>query len=607
MRLLQKHLTVFFLAFFILFSLVITPQSLAATSIFTGLPPELQPKSTDELLNEFCNKRSGDLMNLETWYSGKCGVGVDTLSGDGVGFSDIVLLQGMEYINGPQTYDFITTIIMRLNVIREIKENIASGQISPSETNLAGLNNGGLVASLGSFTSKLVTYRPASSLDYLAYVSTNLKNHHVIDQAYAAGPGYGFTALSPILPLWRAFRNIAYLLFALGFVMYGVMIMFRIKIDAKTAASIQLAIPKLIVTLLVITFSYAIVGFLIDISTVVSAMVINILKAGQILDSSSLSIGSTTLTNPIASVAAGQSKLGAIGSIIINGFTASIVAPFIFFNLIIGGIVGVAASFAAIIAGTISGIGVVLTIIVMIAVGISYVKLIGKLFMAFFSIIINLIFSPIILLGNLMPGSNAISSWLMSIIGNLAVFPVAAFFLVLSYALMVQPVLTFVPELVKSWSPTATMIANAAAGALGFETNWMQTGLEAVLGVKSLASLGNIWTPPMTVPFGSSDGSLMLATIGFGLLMMASKYCEMVEKALKTPPFPYGAAIGEALKYGVGKNEAWAGKGYAGLPSGGVFDRARGTYKRGVDASGALKEKPSLFVGGTDTGFTAPK
>ena len=41
----------------------------------------------------------------------------------------------------------------------------------------------------------------------------------------------------------------------------------------------------------------------------------------------------------------------------------------------------------------------------------------------------------------------------------------------------------------------------------------------------------------------------------------------MVEKALKTPPFPYGAAIGEALKYGVNTHESWAKKGYAGAPS----------------------------------------
>ncbi|KKS91709.1 MAG: hypothetical protein UV68_C0063G0001, partial [Candidatus Collierbacteria bacterium GW2011_GWC2_43_12] len=84
-------------------------------------------------------------------------------------------------------------------------------------------------------------------------------------------------------------------------------------------------------------------------------------------------------------------------------------------------------------------------------------------------------------------------------------------------------------------------------------------------------------TPPMTVPFSSSIvttggaqtgtyagsvGSLILAAIGFGLLLMSSKYCEMVEKALKTPPFPYGSAIGDALKSGIGLQDTWSQSGY---------------------------------------------
>ncbi len=555
MRRLYTSLSLIFLALFVSATFFFAPQTQAAGTEPPGifnLP--VQPKTQSDYLKEFCDKRSGDLMNLETWYSGKCGDGVDTLSGDGVGFSDIVLLQGLEYLNGPQTSDFIGSIIKKLKILEEIKGGVEKRTMSPSQIDLSAINNGGLISSLGSFTSKLITVRPASSLDYLSYVSTNLKNHHIINETYAASPGYGFQSLAPILPLWRAFRNISYLLFALGFVLYGVMIMFRVRIDAKTAASVQLAIPKLIVTLLVITFSYAIVGFLIDISTVISAMVISVLQAGGIL---------TMGKHALPVVAGGQSLLGAVGSVLVNGFMAFIVSPFIFFNLVIGGLVGMAASFAAIIAGTISGVGIIVSVIILIAVGISYIKLIFKLFQAFFSIIINLIFSPIILLGNLMPGSNAISSWLMSIVGNLAVFPVASFFLVLSYALMCQPILSILPSILGSSVNTS--------GTLGFAS---QSALESLLGVKSLSTLSNIWTPPMTVGAGiaggatgtgaGSSGSLMLATIGFGLLLMASKYCEMVEKALKTPPFPYGAAIGEALKSGSKGNEWLASQKYFG-------------------------------------------
>jgi len=595
MRPVQKTLSLLFLAIFISISFVFAPPSHAADSVFFPGLEGIEAKSENELLKEFCDKRSGDLMNLETWYSGKCGAGVDTLSGDGVGFSDIVLLQGLEYMKGQQTTDFITSIIRKLNIIKEVKESLSAGKPLPSQTEMATLNGGGLLGSLSGLTAKLATVRPASSLDYLAYVSTNLKNHHVISQAFAAGPGYGFTALSPILPLWRAFRNISYLLFALGFVLYGVMIMFRIKIDAKTAASIQLAIPKLIVTLLLITFSYAIVGFLIDISTVISAMIIGVLKAGGIL---------TDINNIVPMIASGQSLLGAVGSALVNGFLAVIVSPFIFFNLLIGGLLGMSVAFVAAIAGTITGLGLIIGIIILIAVVISYAKLIFKLFQAFFSIIISLIFSPIILLGNLMPGSTTISTWIMTIVGNLAVFPVAIFFLTLSYALLCQPILTLIPDLVGNYTPVGWI-----AGAVGYDMEFIVTDkLEQLLGVKSLADNGIIWTPPLTIPgagstwtkggqqtgtAAGSEGSLMLATIGFGLLLMASKYCEMVEKALKTPPFPYGAAIGDALKGG------WTGAGVVNYRNMGNSD----WYKR---ASGYIGAKPGTPLGTNPPPYVPP-
>jgi len=337
------------------------------------------------------------------------------------------------------------------------------------------------------------------------------------------------------------------MLFAIGFVLYGIMIMFRVKIDSKTAATIQLAIPRLVATLLMITFSYAIVGFLVDISTIADAMAINILRVGPepILNASG---PLSSVGDFVINVVSGQSILGAIGSFFVNALTSVIVSPFIFFNLIIGGLAGIVVAVLVGGLGLITGLGLIITSIIVIAVAISYFKLIIKLFQAFFSIIVNLIFAPIILLGNLFPGSTSFGDWMRSIYGNLAVFPVAIFFLTLSFALMTQPLLSM-----------------ASAGG-GFLSGAFTSGLENIIGVNQLSTLANIWTPPLTIP-GSfttnsgansgtvtgSVGSLMLATIGFGLLLMSSKYCEMVEKALKTPPFPYGAAIGEALKYGAGK------------------------------------------------------
>lgn len=526
-------------------------------------------------------------MNLETWYSGKCAPGVDSLSGDGVGFVDIVILQGMEWAStlmftNPHD-NFLDSIKNSLKMFEKIKESPVTINTNISDLAYSPTAPGGLIGKLGKFTTSLASSRPAGTYDYLTYISSNLQKHHIISDTYAAGPGYGFTALAPILPLWRAFRNIAYMLFALAFVLYGVMIMFRVKIDAKTSTTIQLAIPKLIATLLLITFSYAIVGLLVDLSTLAGAMAINILKIGgdeAILNSGGIGSG---VGNQLITTVSGRGILGAFGSWFVNMLVAIMVSPFVLFNLIIGGLLGIIVAVVAV--KMMSWFGVVIGLIIMFAVGISYFRLIMKLFQAYFGVIINLIFAPVILLGNLFPGSTSIGDWMRGIYGNLAVFPVAIFFLTLSYALMCQPLLS---------------LAAGTGPLAGFITG----GLENLLGVNQLSTLSNIWTPPLTIPgnvgsgstWTGSVGSLMLATIGFGLLMMSSKYCEMVEKALKTPPFPYGAAIGESLKGGVGLNERWAKSGYKGVPgrtTGGLGAKLGAAY-------GGANNDTRPVVGGTN-------
>lgn len=61
--------------------------------------------------------------------------------------------------------------------------------------------------------------------------------------AYAQGTG--FTGLAPLLPLWKVFRNAAYVLLALALIIIGFMIMFRRKIDPKTVVTVQNALPAL--------------------------------------------------------------------------------------------------------------------------------------------------------------------------------------------------------------------------------------------------------------------------------------------------------------------------------------------------------------------------
>lgn len=100
---------------------------------------------------------------------------------------------------------------------------------------------------------------PVSTTEYLADISQNIG---LIQPAYAQGTGWH--ALQPILKIWKVCRDLAYLFMVVIFVAIGMMIMFRAKIDPQTVASIQSALPQLVLALLLITFSYAIAGLIFD-------------------------------------------------------------------------------------------------------------------------------------------------------------------------------------------------------------------------------------------------------------------------------------------------------------------------------------------------------
>ncbi len=101
--------------------------------------------------------------------------------------------------------------------------------------------------------------KPADTQQFIAYYGQKVG---IVKPALAQG--IGFSGLSPLLGLWRGFRNIAYGFLILVMVGIGFAVLFRTKIDPRTVISIQNALPRVIVTLILITFSYAIVGLLID-------------------------------------------------------------------------------------------------------------------------------------------------------------------------------------------------------------------------------------------------------------------------------------------------------------------------------------------------------
>lgn len=126
-----------------------------------------------------------------------------------------------------------------------------------SQTNLSG----GTLGAVGSIIGALYINPPVRTADYLASV----KGFGLIKEARAQGvTGSGASVLSPIIYLWQVSRNISYVAMIIIFLVIGIMVMFRNKINPQTVITAQAALPGLIIGLILITFSYFLAGLISD-------------------------------------------------------------------------------------------------------------------------------------------------------------------------------------------------------------------------------------------------------------------------------------------------------------------------------------------------------
>jgi hypothetical protein len=104
-------------------------------------------------------------------------------------------------------------------------------------------------------------YTPTiTTSDYTHYLADNFG----IAKKTLAAPPNGFEGLKPVLGLWKASRDISYFLLIIAFVFIGLGVMLRVKIDPRTVMTIQNQIPRVIIAIILITFSYAIAAIMID-------------------------------------------------------------------------------------------------------------------------------------------------------------------------------------------------------------------------------------------------------------------------------------------------------------------------------------------------------
>lgn len=411
---------------------------------------------------------------------------------------------------------------------------------------------GGAIGVIGTFIAYTFT-PPVSSGDYVRYLSGNFG---ITKKAYAQNTctrdinnrqGVGFCGIQPLLKVWVSMRNIAYLLFVLIFVIIGLAIMLRVHIDPRTVMSIENQIPRIIVGILLVTFSFAIAGFLIDVMYVaiylVGGVLFPLIKdvnpdsdfAGNL---NSIATAATPF-DAIASLWGGV--WGGLGGLSDQG--KNTISTLI--TNVLGGqgvnnttpdLVALATGGFTAIVGLI--VGLLAFLIIFIALIYTAIRLWIILIVAYISVLLDVVFAPFWFLIGLFPGSSlGVGAWFKDMLANLAVFPTAIAMFILA----------------KVFSEIALV-------------NY---------------SSGTLFVPPLAGGGTLDDATVFSGIVALGFLFMTPHVLQITRNAIKAPAINYGpvfqpaGAAGGTLRAGAQLVAAGHYDPLAGQPGEGARRKAR--------------------------------
>jgi hypothetical protein len=365
-------------------------------------------------------------------------------------------------------------------------------------------------------------------LSFISYAKSLGQKYSLVSEVHAQTPGFGFQALSVIQSLWTAARNFTYVLFVIVAIVFAFMIMFRVKISPQLVVSVQSAIPKIITALILVTFSYAIAGLLVDLMYVVIGFLSLALASvgGSVFATDPTTIFKFLTTGYIGINSSLGVSAGIFGLLLLYILVFSLMC-FAAIFAIGGGIVGAVLTLG-ILPALATLIGLIVFVVMLIVIIFLGLKIGWMLIKAFAQVLLLTIVAPFqIALGTIVPGLG-FGSWLKAFVANLAVFPVTGLLFALSFVFLLTA-------------------GNILGGAL-VQFNWWQLLGVIIPGGAGLGTTiaSNTGWPPL---LGVSSAMLGFAFVGvsFMIFTLIPKAGDVIKGFISGRPFAYGTAIGEAF------------------------------------------------------------
>lgn len=313
-----------------------------------------------------------------------------------------------------------------------------------SKTNTSG----GVLGTATSLIGMLYTNPPVRTADYLGSLG---EQFGVVKTANAQVIGSGSQVLNPILRLWQVSRNISYVLMIIIFVIIGIMIMFRHKINPQTVITVQAALPGLVIGLIMITFSFFLAGLISDMAFVGTNVVGYYFSAvrGHTNDPQDLvkeisNQNAVSLVSPLVESVNRDSVTDALSSVwnFFGGWTQYVLTLLATFTTVqltsqgteflkaipkVGeGIQAAVNILAGVVASRIpaQAAGIALSFIASIILIYSMFKLLMRLINNYISIIFLTITAPFQLLAAALPGRQGLATgWILNMLSNVLAFP----------------------------------------------------------------------------------------------------------------------------------------------------------------------------------------
>ena len=366
----------------------------------------------------------------------------------------------------------------------------SSGQ--PVDIDYAQFGPFGILAGgIGFFYDHPVASGTQYARDYLAKFSLASPVH---------AQGYGYSSITATQSLWSASRNAGYVLMVVFILATAFLIMFRSKVNPQTVVSLQLMIPKIVVTLLAITFSYAIAGFVIDLTYLVLSFLISVIGSQGLFTNVSDTIKFFTSMN--------------FGNLVLLDVLVTTISAIVMFLSVAG------IPFA------------IIFLVIQLFLIFLIFKIWWMLLKAYLLLIFYIIAAPWIILLGLFPTSGSgvgLGAWLRSIISQASVFVVVAIMFLFNIIFLRAGF-------------------GGASGILGTLITILTELLSLVMpGEFPNVSPGAISGTLPTLPLFNGSSLMVYTGITYAILALTPKAAELVRDALKVPAFKYGSAFGQAL------------------------------------------------------------